>query len=152
MCNEILENYTKKEDQLMTAAFSTREKRRLNRVMDALIFEYPDYKRLDEGAEGAKRKRVVSILNRHAIWSVKEDQKAMKKQKTLSELKDLAPKKRKLVRIFPVETKVQDVPDKTTCPSSPSSADVSEILNVMTEPVGDLFSNAMNQEQGNTRC
>jgi hypothetical protein len=27
------------------------------------------------------------------------------------------------------------VPDKTTGPSSPSSADVSEILNVMTEPI-----------------
>jgi hypothetical protein len=50
MCNEILGNYTKKEDQLMTASFSTLPKRRLNRVMDALNFEYPDYERLDEGA------------------------------------------------------------------------------------------------------
>jgi hypothetical protein len=47
----------------MTAAFGTREKRRFNRVMDAISFEYPDYDRLDEGV-GAKRKRVVSILNR----------------------------------------------------------------------------------------
>jgi hypothetical protein len=30
MCNEILGNYSKKEDQLMTAAFGTRPKRRLN--------------------------------------------------------------------------------------------------------------------------
>jgi hypothetical protein len=30
MCNEILGNYTKKEDQLMAAAFGTRPKRRLN--------------------------------------------------------------------------------------------------------------------------
>jgi hypothetical protein len=30
MCNEILGNYTKKEDQLMIAAFGTRPKRRLN--------------------------------------------------------------------------------------------------------------------------
>jgi hypothetical protein len=52
MCNEILGNYSKKEDQLMTAAFGTRPKRRLNRVMDALNFEYPDYERLDRGAEG----------------------------------------------------------------------------------------------------
>jgi hypothetical protein len=52
MCNEILGNYTKKEDQLMTAAFGTRPKRRLNRVMDALNFEYPDYERLRKGAEG----------------------------------------------------------------------------------------------------
>jgi hypothetical protein len=64
MCNEILVNYTKKEDQLMTAAFDTRPKRRLNRVMDALNFEYPDYERLDEGDRGVKRKRIVSILNR----------------------------------------------------------------------------------------
>jgi hypothetical protein len=30
MCNEILGNYSKKEDQLMAVAFGTREKRRLN--------------------------------------------------------------------------------------------------------------------------
>jgi hypothetical protein len=64
MCNEIHGNYTKKEDQLMAAAFGTRPKRRLNRVMDALNFEYPDYEKLDKGAEGVKRKRVVSILSR----------------------------------------------------------------------------------------
>jgi hypothetical protein len=40
MCNEILGNYTKKEDQLTTVAFGTRKKQRLNRVMDALGFEY----------------------------------------------------------------------------------------------------------------
>ena len=74
MRNEILGNYTKKEDQLMIAAFGTQPKRRLNRVMDALNFEYLDYARLDEGAEGVKRKRIVSILSRQAIRSVKEDQ------------------------------------------------------------------------------
>jgi hypothetical protein len=71
MRNEILGNYTKKEDQLMIAAFGTQSKRRLNRVMDALNSEYPDYKRLDEGGGGVKRKRVVSILSRQAIRSVK---------------------------------------------------------------------------------
>jgi hypothetical protein len=79
MCNEILGNYTKKEDQLMTAAFDTCPKRRLNRMMDALNFKYPDYERLDEGAEGAKIKIIVSILNQQAIRSVKEDKKALKK-------------------------------------------------------------------------
>jgi hypothetical protein len=43
MCNEILGNFTKKEDQLMTAAFGTRSKQRLNQGVDALKFEYPDY-------------------------------------------------------------------------------------------------------------
>jgi hypothetical protein len=33
----------------MTAAFGTRPKRKLNRVMDALNLEYPDYERFDEG-------------------------------------------------------------------------------------------------------
>jgi hypothetical protein len=55
MCNKILGNYTKKEDQLMAAAFGTRPKRMLNWVMDALNFEYPDYERLNKGAEGQKR-------------------------------------------------------------------------------------------------
>jgi hypothetical protein len=96
MCNEIFGNYTKKEDQLMTAPFGIRPKRRLNRVMDALYFEYPNYDRLDEGVEGAKRKRVVSILSRQAARSVKEDEEALKKMKTVSEPKALTPKKRKL--------------------------------------------------------
>jgi hypothetical protein len=52
MCNKILGNYTKKEDQLITTAFGTQLKRRLNRVMDALNFEYPDYEKLDQGAKG----------------------------------------------------------------------------------------------------
>jgi hypothetical protein len=98
MCNEILGNYTKKEDQLMIAAFGTRPKRRLNRVMDALNFEYPDYERLDEGAGGVKRKRIVSILSRQAIWTVKEDQRALKKAKTVSEPKVSAPKNGSLSR------------------------------------------------------
>jgi hypothetical protein len=64
MCNKILGNYTRKEDQLMTAAFGARPKRRLNRVMDALNFEYPDYERLSKGAKGQKRKRIVSVVGR----------------------------------------------------------------------------------------
>ena len=77
----------------MIVAFGTRPNRRLNRMMDALNFEYPDYERLDEGVGGAKRKRIVSILNRQAILSVKEDQKASKKHKIVSEPKESAPKK-----------------------------------------------------------
>jgi hypothetical protein len=134
MRNEILGNYTKKEDQLMTAAFGTHPNRRLNRVMDALNFDYPDYERLDEGPGGIKRKIIVSILNRQAIRSVKEDQKALKKQKTISEPKELAPKKRKLIKISSEEMKVQDVPKQTMSPSSSSAVEVSEILKVMTEP------------------
>jgi hypothetical protein len=80
ICNEILGNYTKKEDQLMTAAFCTRQKRRLNRVMVALNFDYPDFERLSKGAKGTKRKRVVSVLSRQAARMVKEDEKILKKK------------------------------------------------------------------------
>jgi hypothetical protein len=81
MCNEILGNYSKKEDQLMTAAFGTSPKRRLNRVMDAIGFEYPDYERLDKGAKGQKRKRVASALKKDD-----EDQSKKKKQKSEGKL------------------------------------------------------------------
>jgi hypothetical protein len=107
----------------------------LNRVMDALNFEYTDYERLDEGARGGKRKRIVSILGRQAARSVKEDQKTSKKQKTLSEPKDSAPTKPKLVMISSADTKVHDVLEKTMSPPSPSAAEVSEILKVMTESI-----------------
>ena len=106
MCNEILGNYTKKEDQLMTAAFGTRPKRRLNRVMDALNFEYLDYKRFDKGAEGLKRKRVVSILNRQAARLVKEDENILKKAKSAPEPKVAISKKRKLDMTPSAESKV----------------------------------------------
>jgi hypothetical protein len=102
--------------------------------MDALNFEYPDYERLDEGAGGAKKKWVVSILKRQAMWSIEEDQKAGKKQKILAEPNYSAPKKRKSTKIAPAEMKVQDVPEKTDDTSPSSSVGVSEILKVMTEP------------------
>jgi hypothetical protein len=128
MCNEILENYTKKEDQLMTAAFGTRPKRRLNRVMDTLKFEYPDYERLDKGAEGVKRKRVVSILSRQAARMVREDEKASKQRKTTPEPKAAAAKKRKAES---PEPKITEAAEGT--PSTPPTAGIIEILKVMTE-------------------
>jgi hypothetical protein len=132
---EVLSHYTKKEDQLMTAAFGTRPKQRLNHVMDALNFEYPDYKRFDEGAGGVKRKRIVSILSRQAIRSIKEDQEALKKQKTVSEPKvsKMEDQKWKLAEISSWKTKMQDVSKQTTSPSSSSTAEVLEILKVMIE-------------------
>jgi hypothetical protein len=126
--NEVLGNYTKKEDQLMTAAFGTRPKRRLNRVMDALNFEYPDYERLNKGAEGQKRKRIVSVLRRQAARMVKEDEEAIKKRKSSPEPKVVALKKRKVAAPKPKTTEIEE-----ETPSTPSVANVEEILKVMTE-------------------
>jgi hypothetical protein len=128
MCNEILGNYSKKEDQLMTAAFSTRPKRRLNRVMDALNFEYPDYERLDKGAERQKRKRAASVLNKEAAKLVKDDEEKLKKRKLRPKPKTDASKKRKDAA---PKQKATDIEEETA--ATPSATDVEEILKVMTE-------------------
>jgi hypothetical protein len=121
MCNEILGNYSKKEDQLMTAAFGTRPKRRLNRVMDALDFEYPDYEWLDKDAEGQKRNRVAGALN-------KDDEEQLKKKKLKHEPKTDAPKKRKATA-----PKQKAIDEEEETAATPSTTDVEEILKVMTE-------------------
>jgi hypothetical protein len=121
MCNEILGNYSRKEDQLMTVAFGTRPKRRLNRVMDALGFEYPDYDRLDKGAEGQKRKRVASVLN-------KNDEEQPKKKKLESKPKTGVSKKRKAST-----PKQKAIDEEEGTPATPSATEVEEILKVMTE-------------------
>jgi hypothetical protein len=138
MCNEILGNYTKKEDQLMTAAFGTQRKRRLNRVMDALKFEYPDYERHDKGAEGVKRKRIVIILSRQAARMVMEDEKASKKTKTAPEPKVAFSKKRK------AETPEPKITEET--PSTPPAAKIAEILKVMNESLPIKLLNPLRLE------
>jgi hypothetical protein len=121
MCNEILGNYSRKEDQLMTVAFGTRPKRRLNRVMDALGFEYPDYERLDKGAKGQKRKRVAGALN-------KNDEDQPKKKKLESEAKTGVLKKRKAST-----PKRKAIDEEEGTSATPSAIEVEEILKVMTE-------------------
>jgi hypothetical protein len=112
----------------MTAAFGTRPKQRLNRVMDTLNFEYPDYERLIKGAEGPKRKRVVSVMSRQATRMVKEDEETLKKRKSIPEPKVVTSKKRKIAT---PEPKMADIEEEA--PSTPSVAEVEEILKVMTE-------------------
>jgi hypothetical protein len=150
ICNEMLGNYTKKEDQLMTAAFGTRPKRRLNRVMDALNFEYPDYERLNKGAEVQKRKRIVSVLSRQAARMVKEDEETIKKRKSSPEPKVAALKKRKVAAPKPKTTKLEE-----ETPSTPTAANVEEILKVMIEslpikllsPLGPHLTKLLQKEE-----
>jgi hypothetical protein len=146
MCNEILGNYSKKEDQLMTAAFGTRPKRRLNRVMDAIGFEYPDYERLDKGVEGQKRKRVASALN-------KDDKDQSKKKKQKSEAKSFASEKRK--DLSPKQKSI-DKEEKTSATSS--DAEIEKILKVMTEtlpvklsPLGHHLTKLFHKEKEPTK-
>jgi hypothetical protein len=96
--------------------------------MDALKFEYPNYERLSKGAEGVKRKRIVSVLNRQAARMVKENEKILKKRKSTLEPKVEALKKRKAKT---PEPKVIEVEEETH--STPPAAEVTEILKVMTE-------------------
>jgi hypothetical protein len=81
--------------------------------MDVLHFEYPDYERLNKGAEGQKRR---------------EDEQKLKKRKLSPEPTTVAPKKRKAAAL---KQKATDIEEET--PASPSAADVAEILKVMTE-------------------
>jgi hypothetical protein len=131
MSTKILGNYSKKEDQLMTAAFGTRPKRRLNRVLDAIGFEYPDYERLDKGAEGQKRKRVASVLT-------KDDEDQQEKKKEKLETKTIAPRKRKVASPKPASPKPASPEPEILARDeevsvAPSAAEVEEILKVMTE-------------------
>jgi hypothetical protein len=97
-------------------------------VMDALNFEYPDYERLNKGVEGQKRKMIVSVLSRQAARMMKEDEEILKKRKSSHEPKVAAPKKRKAAAPKPKTTEIEE-----ETPSTPSAADIKEILKVMTE-------------------
>jgi hypothetical protein len=128
MCNDILGNYSKKEDQLMTAAFGTRLKRRLNRVLDALNFDYPDYEQLGGDAEGPKRKRIASALDKEGTKLAKKDKEIS--EKLSPEPKTAAPRKRKAASPKPKTSAREE-----ETPSTPSAAEVEEIMKVMTEPL-----------------
>jgi hypothetical protein len=57
--DEMLGAYSKAEDEAMTVAFSTRRKRRLNRVFDVIGFVYPNYC-FPAQSQGGKRKIAAS--------------------------------------------------------------------------------------------
>jgi hypothetical protein len=90
-------------------------------VMDAIGFEYPDYEQLDKGAEGQKRKRVASALN-------KDDKDQSKKKKQESEAKTVASKKRKALT-----PKQKSIDEKEKTSATSSATEIEEILKVMTE-------------------
>jgi hypothetical protein len=133
MSTEILGNYSKKEDQLMIAAFGTRPKRRLNRVLDAIGFEYPDYGRLGGDAGGPKRKRIASVVDEESTKVTKKKKEISEKlitEKLSPEPKVAAARKRKTASPEP-KTLVRE----EDTPTTPSAAEVEEIMKVMTEPL-----------------
>jgi hypothetical protein len=133
MCNDILGNYSKKEDQLMTVAFGTRPKRRLNRVLDALNFDYPDYEQLGGDAEGPKRKRIASALDKESTKLAKKEKEIS--EKLIPEPKMAAPRKRKAASPKHASPKPKTSAREEEAPATPSAAEVEEILKVMTEPL-----------------
>jgi hypothetical protein len=58
--DELLEAYSKAEDNALSTAFGGRGKKRLNRVFDSIGFIYPDYRYPLRGQE-KKRKIAASI-------------------------------------------------------------------------------------------
>jgi hypothetical protein len=83
---------------------------------------------LNKGAKGQKIKRIVSVLSRQAARMVKEDEEILKRRKLSPEPKIAAPKKRKSTAPKQKTTEIEE-----EAPSTPSAADVEEILKVMTE-------------------
>jgi hypothetical protein len=103
----------------------------LNRVLDALNFDYPDYEQLGGDARGPKRKRIASALD-------EESTKLAKKKKEISEKlspepKVAAPRKRKAASPKPVSPEPKTLGREEEAPATPSAAEVEEILKVMTE-------------------
>jgi hypothetical protein len=100
-------------------------------------------------SKGKKRKRIVSVLSRQAARMVKEDEEALKKRKSSPELKVAASKKRKAAASKP---KTAEIEEET--PSTPTAADVEEILKVMTEslpiklsPLGPQLTKLLQKEE-----
>lgn len=86
VCNKILGNYLVKEDRAMTTTFVNHRKLRLNRIMNALGFRYPDYPKLAKDADaGIKRKDTISILEREAARMVQKKKVSKKRKMTWDE-------------------------------------------------------------------
>jgi hypothetical protein len=58
-CNEMCGNYLAREHEDMQSAFGGRRKLLLNRIMDALGFEYPDYEESPANTRASEKKRAV---------------------------------------------------------------------------------------------
>jgi hypothetical protein len=75
--DELLRAYSKKEDNALVAAFGGRNKKRLNRVFDAIGFVYPDYCYPLRG-QGVKRKIVASRKVAASVITAEPKRKKMK--------------------------------------------------------------------------
>jgi hypothetical protein len=95
--------------------------------------KYPDYERLSNDAEGPKRKRVVSVIQRQAARMIKEENLA-KKKKSSPEPKVAVSKKRKATALKPKADLEEGIP------STPSATDAEEILKVMIESLPNKLS------------
>jgi hypothetical protein len=81
--------------------------------------------------KGWKEKKIVSILSRQAARLVKEDENILKKAKSTPEPKAVISKKQKLDTAPSIEPKMDETGEEA--PSTPSAAEVAEILKVMTD-------------------
>jgi hypothetical protein len=76
--DELLGSYSKAEDNALSTAFGSREKKRLNRVFDAIGFVYPDYRYPVRG-QGKKRKAAALATSAEPVPKA-----AVKKMKVLT--------------------------------------------------------------------
>jgi hypothetical protein len=96
-----------------------------------LNFDYPDYEQLGGDAEGPKRKRIASALDKESTKLAKKEKEIF--EKLSPEPKITAPRKRKVVSPKPTSPKPKTSVREEEAPATPSAAEVEEILKVMTE-------------------
>jgi hypothetical protein len=66
-CNEMCGNYLAREHEDMQSAFGGRRKLLLNRIMDALGFEYPDYEESPANTRASEKKEGCEERGRRAV-------------------------------------------------------------------------------------
>jgi hypothetical protein len=144
-CNEICGNYLVREHEDMHSIFGGRGKLRLNRVMNATGFEYPDYEDPAANAEaGEKRKRGVEgagkTSKKNADAETEDDNESEHDEETPSGLAKkkvkISVKKGTTAKKTPATKKAaaaqEQGKDSTT---TTSSFGCTRILEVMTRPL-----------------
>jgi hypothetical protein len=141
---KIVGNYLVRENEAMTVAFGTRGKRRLNRVMNVLGFEYLDYSNPTSTTEtGDMRKRGEKLISKRA--SKREKQKEVdgsEEPKTRGSDSDedslsnrATPLKRKKDKITKAIVEKTITKEQGKVSASTLSLGCTQILEVMTQPL-----------------
>jgi tRNA threonylcarbamoyladenosine modification (KEOPS) complex Pcc1 subunit len=130
-CNEICENYLTREHEDMSSVFGSWEKLRLNRVVNAIWFEYPDYEDPAINAETGERKRVAKGDGKTSKKTVDADKE--KDESDGGEEPFSGPEKKKAKTSSKKSATAQEQGKGSA--TTTSSMGCTRVLEVMTQPL-----------------